>query len=467
MIKAAKCWQQEATVGLVWQIKNRKQFLLCEFHGIKPVIKLVDQKPSALAPSGAFQALARKHLTGAILSAYFEIKNPATWALKWSYGSLSDVKNFWVIFTSDQGGQIELLDDQWISHIRWSKKGVFTHKKSQSADDYPWMQHLEKSQNRLDELLVLSKEKEPEDDLLLENSQNEESFLDIQKQAKRKITRRLRTVKKAFEKSKNALPSSHQIQQIQTKARLLKMYSYLIKKEMTALVLEPFQTGEETAVTISIDPDRSIGQNIDDLYVMAKKKEKALLLGQSRLLKEEEERKSLERSLKRLSEEKFSHDEVMGILSVHKLDLSPQQEKFESGSAIDLPYKVYKKEGLASFFVGRSSKENDLLTKSAASNDFWCHVVDGTGSHVIVPFKMIIQLDKNLEIIRRTAAILAIHFSKKRLDQKAEVYFTKKQHIKKKKGLPDGLWIVEKSDNFFVSYADDELKAILDNLLKP
>jgi predicted ribosome quality control (RQC) complex YloA/Tae2 family protein len=85
-------------------------------------------------------------------------------------------------------------------------------------------------------------------------------------------------------------------------------------------------------------------------------------------------------------------------------------------------------------------------------------VVSGGGSHVVIPKKF-----KTLNPqTKREAGILAVHFSKLRKDQAGEVYFTTRGHLKKKKSMAPGLWIVEKSEILFIRYTDLELRSLLE-----
>ena len=84
-----------------------------------------------------------------------------------------------------------------------------------------------------------------------------------------------------------------------------------------------------------------------------------------------------------------------------------------------------------------------------------------TGSHVIVPFNLVKKL-KDKEEVLRTAGILALYYSKKKNDNSGEVYHAKRNSLSKKKGQAPGLWTIEKSQSFYLSYNDIELKKILD-----
>jgi predicted ribosome quality control (RQC) complex YloA/Tae2 family protein len=88
--------------------------------------------------------------------------------------------------------------------------------------------------------------------------------------------------------------------------------------------------------------------------------------------------------------------------------------------------------------VGKGARENDELTFDVAGpEDFWFHVADYSGSHVVVrnPSK-----DKNLdESVLVKAAQLAAYFSQARNSSKVEVHYTKRKHVTKARRAKPGL----------------------------
>jgi predicted ribosome quality control (RQC) complex YloA/Tae2 family protein len=88
--------------------------------------------------------------------------------------------------------------------------------------------------------------------------------------------------------------------------------------------------------------------------------------------------------------------------------------------------------------VGRNSRENDELTfRVAAPDDFWMHVADYSGSHVVVrnPSKQK-ELPEN---VLTKAAQLAAYFSQARNSPKVEVHYTRRKHVSKVRHAKAGL----------------------------
>lgn len=88
--------------------------------------------------------------------------------------------------------------------------------------------------------------------------------------------------------------------------------------------------------------------------------------------------------------------------------------------------------------IGKGARENDELTFDvAAPDDFWLHVSEYSGSHVVVRNP---RREKELdEAILTKAAQLAAYFSQARNSSKVEVHYTKRKHVTKPRRAKAGL----------------------------
>ena len=94
-------------------------------------------------------------------------------------------------------------------------------------------------------------------------------------------------------------------------------------------------------------------------------------------------------------------------------------------------------------YTGHNNKQNDYLTmKFASSSDFWFHVKDLPGSHVLVKNPNREELPE--EVIKK-AALLAAENSKAKEGTTVPVDYTLKKHVKKPKGSKPGLVTYENS----------------------
>jgi predicted ribosome quality control (RQC) complex YloA/Tae2 family protein len=92
--------------------------------------------------------------------------------------------------------------------------------------------------------------------------------------------------------------------------------------------------------------------------------------------------------------------------------------------------------------VGRSGAHNDDLTLHVARpHDLWLHAKGRAGAHVVVP------LDKNKTCPPERlvdAAHLAAHFSEARGEEIVEVEHTARRYVRKPRGSPPGLVVVQR-----------------------
>lgn len=99
------------------------------------------------------------------------------------------------------------------------------------------------------------------------------------------------------------------------------------------------------------------------------------------------------------------------------------------------PFHYISSDGF-DIYVGKNNYQNDELTfKFAAGNDWWFHAKQMPGSHVVV------KLGNAEELPDRTfeeAARLAAYYSKGRDQEKVEIDYIQKKHVKKPSGSKPG-----------------------------
>lgn len=134
-------------------------------------------------------------------------------------------------------------------------------------------------------------------------------------------------------------------------------------------------------------------------------------------------------------------------IALHEEDLSEIKEELtESGyirrksgtkkqKITSRPFHYISSDGFH-IYVGKNNYQNDELTfKFATGNDWWFHAKKMAGSHVIV------KLGNAEELPDRTfeeAARLAAYYSKGREQEKVEIDYIQKKHVKKPAGAKPG-----------------------------
>jgi len=136
-------------------------------------------------------------------------------------------------------------------------------------------------------------------------------------------------------------------------------------------------------------------------------------------------------------------DNIIKELKIKRQGMKPEKEDIKEKFkhyVIDDKYHVY---------VGRDSKNNDLLTtKFAKQNDYWFHARSVSGSHVVLRVENTKEsIPKN--VLKRTAALAAYH-SKAKTAGVVPVAYTFKKYVIKKKGYPIGTVHLLKEDVLLV-----------------
>lgn len=189
-------------------------------------------------------------------------------------------------------------------------------------------------------------------------------------------------------------------------------------------------------VTVALDSSITLRENIERMFKRHQKAGRGRGVVAQQIAQARNRRVTLDEHVKRLQAIK-DWDTWLAISS-----------KLKQAAPNEIVAAVEKSEPLKRFrsiqvdgreiLVGRSGRENDELTfEAAAPEDFWFHVADYSGSHVVVrnPSK-----EKSLsEDVLIKAAQLAAYFSQARNSSKVEVHYTKRKHVTKPRRAKPGL----------------------------
>jgi predicted ribosome quality control (RQC) complex YloA/Tae2 family protein len=211
-------------------------------------------------------------------------------------------------------------------------------------------------------------------------------------------------------------------------ADLIMANLHLIEANSSAVELLNFYTSEK--ITVKLNPRLSAQLNAEKYYNKAK---------------------NVEIEIKKLREaiatKELLLDELnQGIKIVAKAtemsdlqDFLKKNKKKETTKST--PFKQFEIDGFT-VLVGNNAKQNDLLTlKYAKKEDLFFHAKDVSGSHVIL--KQISGKSIPGSTLEKTAA-LAAYYSKRKTDSLCPVGYTPKKYVRKPKGSPAGLVLVER-----------------------
>jgi predicted ribosome quality control (RQC) complex YloA/Tae2 family protein len=186
-------------------------------------------------------------------------------------------------------------------------------------------------------------------------------------------------------------------------------------------------------VKIKLNPKHSAKKNVDSYFNKAKaekieyEKSKELI---SSAKNQFEKIQSIENRLDSINDLK-ELTEIMKELKIQ--DSTDKKDKDD----IKDKFKHYILDDKYHVFVGKDSKNNDLLTtKFAKQNDYWFHARSVSGSHVVLRVENTKEAIPK-SVLKKTASLAAYH-SKAKTAGTAPVTYTLKRYVIKKKGYPIG-----------------------------
>ncbi|MCW8812777.1 MAG: NFACT RNA binding domain-containing protein [Chlorobium sp.] len=265
---------------------------------------------------------------------------------------------------------------------------------------------------------------------------SKEHYLDAKKS-------RLKLIKNYLEREQNKVTSK--IQNLQgviergsretkynKRGKLLLANINELKIGMKLVVVDDiFSSGEK--VEIKLNPKLSPKKNIEYYFDKSKSERTAFAKTQELFKKTNKEFQFLKKTVDSLSNIQSIKelDELMKMLKI-----KPTHEK-EAKEDLSSKFKHYLIDGKYNIYVGKDSKNNDLLTtKFAKQNDYWFHARSVSGSHVALRVENTKEVvPKN--VLKRTASIAAFH-SKAKTAGVVPVAYTLKKYVVKKKGDPVG-----------------------------
>jgi predicted ribosome quality control (RQC) complex YloA/Tae2 family protein len=191
---------------------------------------------------------------------------------------------------------------------------------------------------------------------------------------------------------------------------------------------------DNSLVTIKLNPQLSPQKNAEHYYI--KGKNRALEI--NRLEQLLNERRA---QLAKLEAELAAAANAGSLKELRTLSSVTRDE--QASKAVKLPYREVLFMGFR-IWIGKDAPANDELTfKLGFKEDLWLHATDVSGSHVLIKHQSGKKFPK--DVIER-AAQLAAWFSKRKTDTLCPVAVTPKKFLRKRKGDPAGMVVVEKEN---------------------
>ncbi len=259
-------------------------------------------------------------------------------------------------------------------------------------------------------------------------------------QAKLPVLRDMRQVAKRFsDREKKLLREQQKYQEaegLQKTAQMLTSSGKDMEQHYPAVKATDYFGETPETVEVALDSAISLRENIDKLYKQYQKAGRGKSIVARQLGDVRGRRAAVEEQTKRLAAIK-DWDTWLAISSKIPAKGGRPVPAREPEPTRSRRFRTLQIEG-REVLVGKGARENDELTFDVAGpEDFWFHVADYSGSHVVVrnPSK-----DKNLdESVLVKAAQLAAYFSQARNSSKVDVHYTKRKHVTKARRAKPGL----------------------------
>lgn len=247
-------------------------------------------------------------------------------------------------------------------------------------------------------------------------------------------------------KTKAKLKEIESDQHYKVWADLLMANLHQIKPGLEKITVADFYNDNQP-VEIKLKRDLTPQKNAETYYRKSKNQQIEIDRLQKNLEDKTRDKEQAERQLSQLEQVSTLKE----LRTLFQQQAPPEKKEINT----PLPYHEFTCKGYT-ILVGRNAQANDVLTlKHTYKEDLWLHAKDVAGSHVVIKHKAGKPFPK--EVIE-CAAQLAAYNSKRKTESLVPVSYTPKKFVRKRKGDPAGMVVVEREDVVLV-----EPKLTVDN----
>ena len=259
-------------------------------------------------------------------------------------------------------------------------------------------------------------------------------------QAKLPLIRDLRTASKRLSEREKRLTreqrQAEDAERLGKVAQLLTSSGKKLDQRYETVTVTDYFTDPPQELPVTLDPAITLRENIDRMFKRQQKAGRGKQIVAKQMADVHGRETAIAERIRRLQTIK-DWDTWLAIserIAAEQVRFAAQQERSEQNTP---RHRALTVDGFE-ILIGRSSRENDTLTfQVAGPDDFWIHVADYSGSHVIVrnPARA-----KTLpENVLTRAAELAAYFSQARNSPKVEVHYTRRKFVSKPRRAKPGL----------------------------
>lgn len=265
-----------------------------------------------------------------------------------------------------------------------------------------------------------------------------EAYLQEKTALQQRLSHHIAQAESYLVKTKAKLEEIENDQHYKVWADLLMANLHQIKPGLEKIVLPDFYHNQQP-VEIKLKRDLTPQKNAETYYRKSKNQQIEI----DRLLK------NLEDKTRDKEQAEHQLSLLQQVSNLKELRALSQQQALPEKKEINtpLPFHEFTFNGYT-ILVGRNAQANDVLTlKHTYKEDLWLHAKDVAGSHVVIKHKAGKPFPK--DVIER-AAQLAAHNSKRKTESLVPVSYTPKKYVRKRKGDPAGMVVVEREEVMLV-----------------
>ena len=266
----------------------------------------------------------------------------------------------------------------------------------------------------------------------------------IVRAAQKKLHKRMVALEGDIARAEDAAP-------LRARATLLVTQQHAAKRGLERVELTDYSVDPPALVSITLDPKRTLQEQIEAWFKQAKRFERGAQLASQRSAATQRELAQLEQLLAELSaadsdglEPLAERARALGLAGVGRALSAERESSSHKPPARQerKPYRQFAGWKERTILVGKNAHDNDVLTREhARPQDLWLHARGEAGAHVVVPLQ---RNESCPEELLLDAAHLAAHFSDARGETTVEVSYTGKRYVRKPRGSAPGQVTLER-----------------------
>lgn len=266
-----------------------------------------------------------------------------------------------------------------------------------------------------------------------ESNKSNDRLRQIKNNLLRKINSQIKLVNKKIEILNKNLNKEKNMDSIRMKGDLLAANVNKLNKGYKEIILKDFYNNNKD-IKISLDSRKNPWENVDSYYKRYKKIKNSIDFAKDDLPKQKDLLEYLNQvsDFVERSESISDLDDIKEELIENKIIKNTSRNKKKT-KAKSKPMQ-FKTVDNSNIYVGKNSRQNDYITlKLANKNDYFFHVRNAPGSHVILKTNLLNENDIKI------ASYLAASNSSQAKSDKVDVDYTEKKNVNKAKGAKLGM----------------------------